>query len=510
MNRRSFVLSWGRKIFFGISWPLSTLIALLYLKSFVLPQTPTDWVYYVTTLIGHYGIANAIVYFLLYCPIVLLMPTYYVSRFWSLLLILILNLFILLDAVAFSSYQLHIYSFLSKLVMSEGVQNLVGANGTMIGAIGLVVLALVIWIRGERVWRYMQTRFSNPVKNWYLVLIVLCLLIGKSIYHYGSIDPRLSSLFPLDFNPKREDENKVVDTRTLHYPSSKLSCTGKNNPNIVMIVIKEWSQEQLNPELMPNVFHMKKHGMSFNSHYSVSTDANGGIFSLYYSIPSSYQTTAKDVSPAIMTELDRRQYEIVDLGNDATATSSPSEHDEKTLQSFKDWANNRSSDLIQSYSLNLTFIQHAGEVDKLIQSVVLELQKEGLLKDTYIVMTGGHSGPSSLMMPLLVFTPDRKADEIDHATSSYDVIPTLMDTALGCKKVYHSVGLGKSLFDEGRDWLLVSGKDNFKILDLSKSVLTTVAGGNISDVSLKGGEAQPRRELIFKALKINNKYTKPN
>lgn len=510
MNRRSFVLSWGRKIIFGISWPLSTLIALLYLKSFILPQTPTDWLYYVTSMIGHYGVANAVVYFLLYCPVVLLMPTYYVSRFWSLILILALNLFILIDAVAFSSYQLHVYSFLSKLVFSEGIQNLVGSNGTMAGAIGLVVLAIVIWIRGEKVWRYMQTRFSNPVKNWYLVLIVLCLIIGKSIYHYGSIDPRLSSLFPLDYNSKRDDETKVVDTRTLHYPSSKLSCTGKSNPNIVMIVIKEWAQDQLNPELMPNVYHMKKHGVNFNAHYGVSNDANGGIFSLYYSIPSSYQTTAKDISPAIMTEFDRRQYEIIDLGNDATASSSPSEHDAKTLQAFTDWANNRSDEMIQSYSLNLTFVQHPGEVDKMIQSVVLELQKEGLLKDTYIVMTGGYSGTSNLLMPLMVFTPDRKADEIDHVTSHYDIVPTLMDTALGCKKVYHSVGLGHSLYDEGRDWLLVSGQDNFKVLDLSNSVLTTVSGGDISDVSLKGGDVNPRRELIFKALKINNKYTKPN
>lgn len=510
MNRRSFVLSWGRKIFFGISWPLTTLIAVLYLKSYILPQNPTDWLYYVTTMIGHYGIANALVYFLLYCPIVLIMPSYYVSRFWSLILILALNIFVLLDAVSFSSYQLHIYSYISKLVMQEGVQNLLGTNPTIIASIGLIALAILIWIRGEKVWRYMQTRFSNPVKNWYLVFIVLCLVAGKMIYHYGNISPRLSSLFPLDMNAKREDESKITDNRTLFYPSSKLVCNSKNSPNLVMIVIKEWSKDQLNPELMPNVFHMKKHAVSFNSHYGVSTDANGGVFSLYYSIPSSYQTTAKEILPAIMTEFDKRQYEIMDIGHEVSNSAGPTEHDEKSLATFKEWAANRSHEVIQPFSLNITLSQHPGDADKMIQDVILTLQSEGFLKDTYVVMTGGYPGSAQLQMPLMVFTPERKAEEIQHATSHYDVIPTLLHKGWGCKNAYEAAGIGKSLFLEGRDWLLISGQDNFKILDLKDSVVTSVTNEEISDVALKGGEAKPNRELVFKALKLNTKYSKPN
>ncbi len=91
MNRRSFVLSWGRKLFFGFSWPLTSLIALTYLRSYIVPHTTADWAYFIATYVGHFGMLNAIVYFLVYCPIVLLMPSYYISRFWSLILIMSLN-----------------------------------------------------------------------------------------------------------------------------------------------------------------------------------------------------------------------------------------------------------------------------------------------------------------------------------------------------------------------------------------------------------------------------------
>ena len=163
MNRRKFALSWGRKIFFGISWPLSSALTLVYLRSFILPETVTDWFYFLMTLIGDIGLLNVAFYFLLYCPIALISPTYYIARIWSLLLVLALNLFILVDAISFSSYHLHIYSYLSELYLTEGLHHLIGSlSGFGVLVAGLVALALLIWIRGEMIWRGMQGRFSNP------------------------------------------------------------------------------------------------------------------------------------------------------------------------------------------------------------------------------------------------------------------------------------------------------------------------------------------------------------
>ena len=80
MNRRQFALSWGRKLFFGLSWPLSIVLALLYARSFILPANGVDWIYYVASIIGQTGLLTVVFYFVLFCPLVMLFPFYYVSR----------------------------------------------------------------------------------------------------------------------------------------------------------------------------------------------------------------------------------------------------------------------------------------------------------------------------------------------------------------------------------------------------------------------------------------------
>src|SRR3989344_30781 len=185
MNRRKFVLSWGRKLFFGISWPLSILLALISLRSFILPGTTGEWFYFTLNLVSHLGLMNTLVYFLLYCPLVLLMPSYYISRFWSLILISVLNIFILFDAISFAQYQMHLYSFLGKIFLEEGIEHLLTSQlAVILVAVSFFIFALFIWIRGETNWRAMQGRFSNPVKNWYLVFILLFAILSKVFFYF--------------------------------------------------------------------------------------------------------------------------------------------------------------------------------------------------------------------------------------------------------------------------------------------------------------------------------------
>ncbi len=77
MERRRFVLSWGRKIFFGLGWPLLCLLGLVYLKSGVIPKDTTSLIYYVLTSIGFFGLVTTILYFVLYLPFAIIFPTYY-------------------------------------------------------------------------------------------------------------------------------------------------------------------------------------------------------------------------------------------------------------------------------------------------------------------------------------------------------------------------------------------------------------------------------------------------
>lgn len=494
MNRRKFVLSWGRKIFFGMSWPLTSLIGLLYLKSYIIPQGAADFIYFITTFIGHYGLLNAAVYFLLYAPIVLLMPSYYVSRFWSLFLILLLNLLVLVDATIFSSYQYHAYSFIFKLLVEGGLKYLPDRSTlTILVPCGVIFISVVLWIRGEIIWRSMQRRFSNPVSNWYLLLILVCLLIGQGLFYNGIVQTRLSSVFPLNYN--LQSENAAVSSFSkYYYPTSSIECSKKEHKNFIFFVVKNWSSSDFNEVSMPHVWAMKKHAQVFNSHYPAAFDTKGGEFVFKYSVSGNYTDLAQKKEPVFEKELQKRNYEISKFEN---------------TESLKNWMINRAGDEIQPFYVYVTLNGSVGEVDKSIQDSINLLQKENLLSGTFIVMIGAFGGNEMTPTPLLMMTTEREDIEFRHITSHYDVIPTIMDRELGCKKAYQYASIGKSLYEEGQDWLFVAEGQNFKIIDFKSSSTTKFENHTLIDGPLNGNQGEVRRKLVFEGLKLRSKFSKP-
>lgn len=482
MNRSKFALSWGRKLFFGASWPLSTLLGLIYLKSYILPVSNEDWIYLIATIIGQFGILNAAVYFLLYCPVILILPTYYVTRLWSLLLILTLNLLILSDALSFTSYGFHLTSPMSQLYLENGFQELFGTSGPILIGVGLLVLSVLLWIRGEITWRFMQGRFSNPVKNWYLVLIVMGFAISLFFNFQGIVHSKLSEVFPLNVNMFSKQTYRT-DNRKFLYPKEELTCSGKNNPNVVLITVKNWQGSMLNAETMPKTFHLLEHGMTFTSHHAVASNPEQGKFSLLYSIPATYQSAAVKTESALIQELIKRKYELV---ND----------------NYVDWLEKRSGEEILSYFLDLNL--EVSEADEKIHDLILKLQRDDLLFSTHILITAVSSNSPDSTVPLLWFTPERKRGEVKHLTTNYDVIPSLMEKAWGCKNVFSASSVGMPLSsDKSRDWYVFTTDKGFKIVDLKEKGVITVENGSI----LKEGNA--RKELIFSALKTLQKFTRP-
>lgn len=499
MNRRKFALSWGRKLFFGLSWPLTLLLSLVYLRSSILPETNLDWIFVVSSYIGYFGLLNALAYFVIFVPVVALMPSYYVSRFLSLILILALNLFVIMDALTFANYHQHIYGFLSELIIEEGIQNFVGSTGLILIGVAVAIFGLLIWIRGEMIWRNMQTRFSNPNKNWYLVMIVLLLVVAKAAFYYGELHPKLATIFPFDKNLQKSETIAHPDNRKFYYPADELNCSAKTNPNIILITIKEWSADQFNADSMPSLFHMKRHALSYNSNYAASTDAEGGMFSLMYSVPASYQSAVKGKSPAIMTELNKRKYDIQEF----TAGS-----DDETMSRFRQWIESNTGEEIAPRFLSFNFRQHSSDVDKLIQEIILTLQKEDILSGAHIVITGGYAGQNGMLIPLIYVQPDRKSADYNHVTSQYDVMPTLMQKAWNCKNAFRVASVGESLDQTKREWLLMTGPSEFRIVDFVNNNVTTVASDHISDASV-GPDLKPaRHELIFSALKMMASFSK--
>ena len=484
INRRKFALIWGRKLFFGISWPLSMALSLLYLKASILPQAFSEWVYVILTYVGHFGLINLLAYFLLYLPFALVMPTYYLSRLWSLLLILGINTFIFLDALSFSTYHLHLYSYVSQLFLKYGDQYLIGPDPAKnLFILGIFVVALFVWLRGESVWRQMQGRFSNPVKSWYIILIVLSGIMGRLLYYYTDIHPKIAEIFLLNFN--YENEGKASsDLRKLYYPSRQLICPGTFNPNLVFIVVKKFPVEDFVPELVPVSSHLKDHSVFYSSHLAPVFNADDGLYSLFYSLPASYRTVSHKTEPSIFQELTKRGYEVVSLNAQSDVMNS--------LKSI--------ADTLKPFSITLELDQMSPDTDRLISKFLIELQKKNLYDNTHVIMTGAYSD-HSFYVPFLWSKPQRKSKIVKHLTSHYDVMPTLMEKLWECKNSYDLASTGKSLDVPLYDWLLISGEDKFEILDVQNQSSIKVQEGNILETGKK-----PRHELIFSGLKLMTKF----
>lgn len=480
MNQRKFVLSWGRKIFFGLSWPLSMLLGTLYLYSAILPQTAAEFIFYGSNFVAHTGVLHIIAYFLLYCPIVLIFPSYYISRIWTVLLIIITNLVVFFDGVTFAQYQLHTYSFLRNIFLKSGPDFLFPSAGAeSLFVVGILFLAVVIWLRGEFIWRSMQRRFSNPVKNWYLVLIVVCTGVAYSMINSTSVSPSLLTVFPLS-DLLHTNKASLTD-RSVFYPKGDLKCEGKSNPNLVLVTIKEWDLDDFNETTMPKSFHLKRHGKLFQNHRKVNDTAEAGLFSMLYSLPNSFGPHMGGREPAFVQEMKKRNYEIL--------VSDQGDGLEK-MNKISEWSKTKENGT-QPYFISLSF--NNSSVDDYLIDLTNILQARGLLENTHIILASAHS--SSDRLPLVWFSPDRKSSDVSHMTTAYDVAPTIMQKLWSCKDAFKNGGFGEPLDTVERKWYIYSHPQGFSVINVANGSKITLINDNIEIV----GDAT--EELIFKALK---------
>ena len=499
MNKKSFALSWGRKMFFGLGCALTAVVSLNYFQSMIIPQTFVGWIYYLTTYIGQYGLMISVVYFLMYCPVVLILPSYYISRVWSIFLILLLNLFIFFDSYLFTRYRFHLNSFLWDFLPDRKALTAFGLTPFKLGLIGSVALILffVLWIRGERLWRTMQSRFRNPVQNWYLVLIVICFITSQLLYMYGDAKgaryiTRLLNLFPVNYSLNARETIKQHDLvskplmdqnqgyKDFYYPAENLKCPVKHPKNIVFIVIDKWLESDLNKDLMPNIAHYASHGPVFNNHYSGGLEMNDGYFSLLYSLPPTYSASVLNQStePVFFSQMKKNHFDIsfYNTGSPSPLIKYLPKEKEVSADEIGDHLNKRDElTMVNPFFMQL-FVEGGSitEKDSKIKAVIELLIHHQQIKNTIIIITGASS--DQVKTPLVVIWPDKKHAIISKLTSHYDVFPSIMLEDWKCKNRASDLSFGKNMFSKDVSEVHVAGNyNNLKIVDAKAQTITSIS-----------------------------------
>jgi len=448
MNRRFFALSWGRKIFFGISWPVSALLFLIYLQSYLIPNSVESWIYFATTSIALSGLFTSLAYFFVYYPLVSTLPGYYMSRIVTVFCVVLIQGGILLDAIVFSRFRFHLKPSHFELLADFSNTGIVPFTSLLLISISLCGFIVFMLFQGGKLWKRMQKRFTNPVSSWYFFLIGACFLISHLIFSgddFQSFGHRqtIASVFPLNYQTLLQKEIQTNNSTAFKYPLEKMNCPGSESPNIFFIVLENLNSRHLTEEEMPFTYHLPDHGTLFTSQHFYSRDPQDGLFGLLYGIPAIHRGVAQKSDPVLLGELKKRDYsfflrsslpELVRFGSKTS--------DGNFVQSFSDWASESKTPLF-------SLVEFSGNdftaIDQEIQRFFGMLYRKNLMEGSLILITGAHqSGDDSL--PLFIAWPNRRRGEWSHRTTHYDVVPTIMHELWACKNKFSTFSEGKSLF----------------------------------------------------------------
>ncbi len=505
MERRRFALSWGRKIFFGLAWPILCLLGLVFLKSGVVPLDASSALYYVVTNVAYYGLITSILYFVLFVPFALLFPTYYFVRLWSAFLIVVTSYAILIDAMVFGEYRFHINSLILSIFSTKGPAEIFSGSIAPYVVAGGVTLFLffVLWIRGEWLWRTMQRRFSNPVKNWYFIIIVLCLGLSHLIWNrhrtnfYGN-EITLASLFPMNyqeiFYPRIHSE-VAMGRASLNYPMRDLKCKPRTKPNIIMVVMENLGAQMVSEESTPFLKHLQGHGINFQSHISGGGSLDDNIFRLIYGIPASYRPEAR--GSAMMNELEKNGYAI-SVFSSRRIPGLP--YNQNVLEQWEETYNQRDTAIPNFIFFDLGSGM-ADQLDQNLRDTFQKLHALDLLAGSTIVITGTQSSEWD-MVPMTLVVPEREKGEWQHRTTHYDVAPTILKNLLNCKTSPNAYSYGKVLTEApSKDWEIFGNEKSFKIADFTnKLIIESDWHGRV----MSGQDG--RTELVLKASREISRF----
>ncbi len=362
----------------------------------------------------------------------------------------------------------------------------------------------------------------------------------------------------MGFEPKSEPY-ETPRAGALNYPLAPLTCKAQNKPNILVILIDAWRADTFTPQVMPHTYaaYKQDNGLYFSDHLSGGNATEAGVFSLFYSMPYAYwdSVTGAKIRPVLMQELADRGYQFgiyassrlnspefnqnVFAGIDNLRISSKgetkAERDADAQKDFLHFLDNRdkskpffgflfydaahgmevpaaypgpftpqANDVMNYLLLTKNtdptpylnrYKNSVHYIDSLLAQVFARLKKEGLDKNTIIVLTGDHGqevndtrhnfwGHNSnfakyqTRVPLLVWWPGKKGQQATRRTAHYDVVPALLTHALGCTNPAADYSSGTDLFDPTpRPWTIISSYTNKAVQEGDKiSVLNNYGG----------------------------------
>lgn len=328
-----------------VFWCLGTgyLSAIFYSDSLYLNQLSKFYTFGSKAWIVAFSVVNYLAYlmFLAFIPAVIvillasLWPNKRAIAGISIFLSGVSALALIADSRVFAMFKFHITPTLVSMACGPGWRDLFDfSNVEVFVIVGVVILVFVLevffaWV----VWHHiiLKERFKVGgrialfwvASVWfsYITLIETVQIEVKSFANQVAILPFYSQLVqrivPMNTILRRNSEEtfaqlRFPNDRNLNYPRHPMRCSAPDKPyNIIFIMVDALRADSLVSQFMPNTAQFVKKGWQFTNHMSGGNVTQAGVFSLFYSIPSSYWTSALEQkkTPVLVDLLQKYHYE---------------------------------------------------------------------------------------------------------------------------------------------------------------------------------------------------------
>ncbi len=284
--------------------------------------------YAVLAYIGHFALLAALPAVLLIIPLTLLLPWRPLIVGIAVLLAAAEATLLMVDGNVFVAQRYHL-TWLTAVLFEP-------STWIFVGVIGISALAFESLLAGiVRGW--VEARPARGGR-WVALALVLTWLGGQAIHVWADaighlpvtqLTRYLPAYFPIHAKRRLARlglvDQSTIDRRMalqrvgegssgqLQYPLQPMHCTAPApTPNIVWVIIDALRPDATDPALLPQLARLRAEGQEFANHWSGGNSSRAGLFSLFYSLPSTYQETFYGVQqpPVLMTEIRRRGYQL--------------------------------------------------------------------------------------------------------------------------------------------------------------------------------------------------------
>ena len=391
-----------------------------------------------------------------------------------------------------------------------------------------------------------------------------------------------------DFDSLQYNEN----TTDLKYGETNILVSDSiPKYNIIYILIDSWNPRTFDPEITPNICSFSHKGQIFANHLSSSNGTQGSLFGLFFGLPYTYGNDfiMSKMSPIFIDRLIACDYDInvhasasfnsppfnkiifrrvPDIKTE-TEGKTPFERDNKITKDFLDFLDKKREkpffsflfyDLPHAISIpeeyqkqfqpswkapDYTSLNNEMDptpyfnlykncvfyTDKLIGEILSKIEKQGLLDNTIILISGDHGqefnenkknywGHSSnyskwqIQVPFLIYYPDIEAGKTyDHVTTHYDLAPTVSRRFLGVQSEPDEFSMGYDLWDSGNSRFphIVGEYINYSFIMDNKilNLMGHTGELHVTDLDLNNlPRSVINKEHLQEALKRKNKFYK--